>query len=352
MRIISAVEAEAVAVSDLGFDSEYIDLATPEALSAAIRKTASFVCPCTTQALARVMIGMFRPLHPEEALDDLIRDAIDSLVGYGDLVEASDIDAPKGSPVLYLAPPSFVQVSEQLFLLFGIIPDGEDPIPPELSQNITPVLCTRRLRVTDAHEATEALLQAGYIRRKLEAWLKCPPPENPTQFVAKYDKALSQSGPPGTPEDVLILDPSRSVMYYKGRWTNLKKQTGRFISRRSKTHCAQLWCYIEAVDGNVTRLLDFPLFESRWNAFDEAWHLSQALDTIAGHPQVFSVRKNSNNTVIMDFFSPAPAWARHRWDCIGERTVSNSALFSYVFPAAEVDRECRFATERMWLQQR
>lgn len=350
MRIISAAQAEAIAVSNLGFDSEYTDFTTPEALSAVIRKTASFLCPCTTRALTRAVVGVLRPLHPEDILDASIPDAIDSLIGYGDLVEASDIDEPTGVPLLYLAPPSFVQISEQLFLVFGIIPDGEDPMPPELSQSVAPVLCTRRLRVVDAKEAADALVQAGFFRRKLDAWLKSPTADNPSEFVAEYDKALSLSGPPGTPEDVVILDLGRSVKYYNGRWTPLKKQTGRFIARRSQAYGSRLWCYIEAVDGTVTRLLDFPHFETRWNAFDEAWHLSQALDSKAGHPQLFRVRKSSQDRVILDFFSPVPAWATRRWDSVGERTVPNSALFSYVFSTTDLDEECRFATERMWLE--
>src|SRR5262249_25419522 len=145
----------------------------------------------------------------------------------------------------------------------------EDPTPPELAKSVSQVMCTRRLRVDNANETGDALTQAGYLRLKLEAWLKCPQVQPATELLAKYDDALSQSGPPGSPENVLILDPNRPVKYYRGRWTALKNQTGRFLARRSQAYGSQLWCYLEAIDGRVTRLLDLPQFEKRWNPFDE-----------------------------------------------------------------------------------
>ncbi|HKV78658.1 MAG TPA: hypothetical protein VJP02_10980 [Candidatus Sulfotelmatobacter sp.] len=352
MKIISTGEAEAIAVSCLGFDGEYTDLTTPEALSALIRKTAAFMCPCSSQALQRAVTALLRPIQAKDDLDASVSDAIDSILDYGDLVEADGTDAQNAGPLIYLAPPSFVQISEQLLLIFGIVPDGEDSVPPELRSGISPVMTARRLRVGDATEATDALLQAGYIRLKLEAWLKCPTVQDPSALVSQYDQALLESGPAGTPEDVMIIDPSRPVKFYKGRWAPLKRQTGRFIARRSKAYGAQLWCYIEAVDGNVTHLLDLPHVEKQWNAFDEARHLLQALDAAAGKPQIFRIRRDKRKgTASMDVFSPVPTWASRKWDSVGIKAIPNAALFSYVFSDADIDAECRFAAERMWLKQ-
>ena len=351
MRVVSTREVEALAVSGLGFDSEYTDLGVPEALAAMIRKAASFLCPCRAEALVRVVYSLLHPLRSDDALDDTIREMVDSLVGYGDLIEASDVSARDEASLLYLAAPGFVQTSNHLFLLVGTIPDGEDPSPPGLRENIAPVMCTRRLRVGDPNEAADALLQAGFVRLKLDSWLKCPPIQHAPEFAARYDVALSQSGPPGTPEGVMILDPTRSVKYYKGRWTRLKSQSGRFVARRSQAYGSQLWCYIEATDGRVTRLLDFPHYENRWRAFDEAWHLLQALDAVAGHPQLYRVRTDvPTGAVAMDFFSPLPTWATRRLDSIGQRTLPDSALLSYVFAETDLDAECSFATDRMWLK--
>ena len=52
----------------------------------------------------------------------------------------------------------------------------------------------------------------------------------------------------------------------------------------------------------------------------------------------------------MDLFSPAPTWATRRWDAVGLRTMPNSSLMSYIFPETQIDVECSFAAERMWLK--
>lgn len=351
MRIVSIPEVEAIAVTCLGFDSESADLSTPEALVSLIRKTASFLCPCSPETLAKDITRLLAPLRPNDSLHDTVRETIDCLTAYGDLIEISDTSGPTSKAVLYLAAPSFLQASEQLFLLFGAIPDGEDATPPHLRQNVEPVICSRRLRAQDPKEALEALLQAGFISLKLEAWLKCPPVQSACDFVARYGEVLATSGPAGNLEDVTLIDPTRPVNYYKGRWTKLKKQTGRFIARRPQSYGADLWCFIEVEDGLVTRLIDFPQYETHWRAFDEAWHLLQALDAFSGHPQIFRVRNGTQKgTAAIDVFSPIPTWAARRWDAVGVRTVPNSALISYAFPESQIDAESHFATERMWLK--
>jgi hypothetical protein len=55
--------------------------------------------------------------------------------------------------------------------------------------------------------------------------------------------------------------------------------------------------------------------------------------------------------VVLEFFSPAPAWARRRWDAIGEPVPSAGSLFAYRIPKAEIDEERRFAREALWLEE-
>lgn len=279
----------------------------------------------------------------------MVRDAIDQVVAYGDLIEIRNENSSRAD--IYLAPPSFIQTSQKRFLLFGVIPDGEDPTPPELRPYIDPVMYSRRLEVSDSTLAEQAFLEAGFIRLNTEVWLKCPIAIAASQFVAKYNAALSNAGPPGSPEDVSIIDLSLRVDYYKGRWAKLKKQTGRFIARRSQAFGSPLWCYVEVTDGIATRLLDFPLFENHWRACDEAWHLLQACDAVAEHPQRFRIRQGQNkNQAIMDFYSPVPEWATRRWDAVGRRTVPSASLMSFIIPSTQVDAECEFAAKRMWLE--
>lgn len=351
MRLVSAKDVEAVTVSRLGFDVDSADVLTPEVLAALVRKTASFECPCPPAILTKSVSRLLEPVCPSNTLKDTVRGTINSVTSYGDLIETRQSSDTSSNFLLYLAAPSFLQVSDSLFLLFGLTPDGEDMIPPHLRQEVEPVMYSRRLAVQDPEECRDSLLQAGFESLKLDSWLRCPPRQSPFELIALYDDALSKSGPPGIPEDVTLIDPNQSVNYYKGRWTKLKKQTGRFIARRSQTYGAQLWCYLEISNGVVTRLLDFPLFEFQWQAFDEAWHLLQAMDAVSGHPQSFRVRKASQKGMAaMDLFSPAPTWATRRWDAVGLRTMPDSSLMSYIFPSTQIDTECGFAADRMWLK--
>jgi hypothetical protein len=247
-----------------------------------------------------------------------VRGTINSVTSYGDLVETHEPSNTASNFLLYLAAPSFLQVSDSLFLLFGVTPDGEDMTPPDLRQRVEAVMYSRRLAVQDPKQSCDTLLQAGFESLKLDHWLRRPPHRPASEFIALYDDALSKSGPPGTPEEVILIDPSQPVNYYNGRWTKLKKQTGRFLGRRSQTYGAQLWCYLEVSNGLVTRLLDFPLFET--------------------------------GVAAMDLFSPVPTWATRRWDAVGLRTMPNSSLISYIFPETQIDAECSFAAERMWLK--
>jgi hypothetical protein len=349
MRIISTTEATSLTVASLGFDASYTDLQTPEALAALIRKVAAYYCPCTAETLTQTVTGLLAPLVATETLRDIVRDAIDQVVAYGDLTEVKDSDSAKF--LIYLASPSFVRTADCRFLLFGVVPDGEDPTPPGLRSLAEVVMYSRRLQASDGNATEQAFLEAGFVRLRLESWLKCPISLPARDFVAKYDNALSNAGNPGTPDDVTIIDSNRPVHYYNGRWAKLKRQTGRFVARRSQAFGAPLWSYLEANDGVVTRLLDFPLNENHWRACDEAWHLLQACDAVAGHPQRFRTRPAAQkNTFTMDFFSPIPAWATRRWESVGVRTVPSSSLISFVFPGAQLDAECDFANERMWLE--
>ncbi len=350
MRLVSIKDVEAVIISSLGFNVDSADLLTPEVLAALIRKTASFECPCPPAVLANSVFHLLEPICPGDTLKESVRGTINAVTSYGDLIETRESSNTMSNFFLYLAAPSFLHVSDTLFLLFGVTPDGEDMTPPDLRPRVEPVMYSRRLTVQDPKECRDTLLQAGFEPLKLDSWLRCPPRRPVSELIALYDDALVKSGPPGIPEDVILIDPGQPVTHYKGRWTKLKKQTGRFIGRRSQTYGAQLWCYLEVHNGLVTRLLDFPLFETHWRAFDEAWHLLQAMDATSGHPQGFRVRKASQKGMAaMDLFSPVPTWATRRWDAVGLRTMPNSSLMTYLFPETRIDAECSFAAERMWL---
>jgi hypothetical protein len=210
---------------------------------------------------------------------------------------------------------------------------------------------SRRLNVDDLPGTVEQLLQSGFIPLKAESWLKAPPVLSASAHIRVYDSMLDTAGPAGTLAEFTLLDTERSPAYYPGRWVIPKRQSGRFVGRRPQAYGADLWCYMELADGTVTRLLDLPTQENQWRPCDEAWHLQQAIDAHSGRPQGYRCRKGPAASVIFDFFSPLPRWARRRWDAVGRETPPNKCLLAYVFPDQHFESESKFAQERMWLQQ-
>jgi hypothetical protein len=55
--------------------------------------------------------------------------------------------------------------------------------------------------------------------------------------------------------------------------------------------------------------------------------------------------------VLLELFSPVPAWARRRWDAIGEPVTVRGSLFAYRIPQSEVEEERQFAREALWLEE-
>jgi hypothetical protein len=76
-----------------------------------------------------------------------------------------------------------------------------------------------------------------------------------------------------------------------------------------------------------------------------------AIDAQRGEPQRFRVRKTPGNTMVLELFSPVPAWARRRWDAVGEPVPNSGCLFAYRFAETEIEEERRFAREALWLEE-
>ena len=125
------------------------------------------------------------------------------------------------------------------------------------------------------------------------------------------------------------MDPESPVRYYPGRWTSARLQTGLFVARRSQAYGSDLWCYVQMRDGIPERLVDLPLGDSRWDGWDEAWHLQMAIDARRGKAQQFRVVSGLEGTSDMHFFSPVPIWAQRRWDAIGEQVSVPVVVFSH-----------------------
>jgi hypothetical protein len=352
MRIVSQRELETTCVERLGLDAAAIDLTSPEAISELLRRIAAFSCPCSPSKLMAQALELIEPLHTADQVRETLADTMEALTAYGDLVESDDLTGQSRTRVIYLAPPGFVEVNPNTFLLMGGNSGGQYPLPEELKSQMELITHYRRLCVKDRTQTVDTLLEASFLALKVDSWLKAPPILSPAMQLAAYNQALDEVGPPGAVDELTVLETSLPVAYYRGRWKALKKQTGRFVARRLQAYGADLWCYAEIHDGVVTRLLDLPYRELRWRACDEAWHLQQAIDAASNRPQVFRVRKGlSASSSVFDFFSPVPQWATRKWDYVGTRTLSSGCLFSYVFDTRDVENELAFVRERMWLHQ-
>lgn len=354
MRRLTAAQVHAQKIRELGLDPDALDLTTPEGLAGALRRAASYLCPCSAATLVRAVVRPLRGLVPDlDKAKELVEDTLDAMVAHGDVLEQPDVQdgTPSTRVLLYAAPASFVVRPSGLVILLGVAADQLSPLPSELEQRIQYLGHVRRLSPSPGDEDLRSeLRQLGLLELSSDAWLKGPKAGTASQAVAASDRALDGVPPSRDIPGLLLLDPTKPVRYYPGRWTEPRSQTGRFVARRPQAYGADLWCYVQLNNGQPERMIDLPQRGSRWRGCDEAWHLQMAIDAQRGSPQRFRVTP-SGDAVVLELFSPAPAWARRRWDAIGEPVPSAGSLFAYRIPKTEIDEERRFAREALWLEE-
>lgn len=355
--LASVEDVHRVGVRVLGLDSSAVDLVSPEAIACLLRRAASFDAPCTARTLReRVHRGLEGLAEDREALRERLDAVIESLAVYGDLLELPTSQEDDTVSLLHLAPPTFVWQETGVAFLLGGLPDGVDGLPADLRERVYYVSHTRRLYAQPGEDLRERLRRFGLINLPNDLWLAAPRRDTSVDTIARANRGLEQAPTRGEVAGLMVLDPDRPVRYYKGRWTESAGRTGRFIGRREQRYGADLWCYVELANGNALKLLDLPrqdLARTGWRACDDAWHLQLAIDALTGHPQEFRIRHSApSGSVVLDFFSPVPLWARRRWDVLGELVEPASSLFSYRFPVAEFEAERSFLKECLWLIQR
>jgi hypothetical protein len=354
MRRLTAEQVHAQKIVELGLDPEALDLTTPEGLAGALRRAASYLCPCSSATLVRAVVRPLRGLVPDldKALE-LVEETLEAMVAHGDLLEQPEVqgDTSSSRVLLYAAPASFVVRQSGLVILLGVASDHLSPLPVELERRIQYLAHVRRLSPSPGEDLRGELRQLGLLELIFDAWLKGPTRETASQHVAAIDRALDGVVPSRDIPGLLLLDSARPVRYYRGRWLDPKAHTGRYVARRRQAYGADLWCYTQVRDGHPERMIDLPPRGSRWRGCDEAWHLQMALDAQRGLPQRFRVTPGLGDAVVLEFFSPVPAWARRRWDAIGEPVTSTGSLFAYRIPKAEIDEERRFARDTLWLEE-
>ena len=354
MRYLTAEEVHAQKIRELGLDPETLDLTTPEGLAGALRRAASYLCPCSAATLVRAVVRPLRGLVPDlDKAKEFVYETLEAIIAHGDVLEQPE--AQNGTltarVLLYAAPASFVVRQSGIVILLGIAAEQLSPLPSELERRIEYLGHVRRLSPSaETEDLRGELRQLGLLELSYETWLKGPKPGTASQAVAASNRDLDAVPPSRDIPGLLLFDPTKPVRYYRGRWTEPKSHTGRFVARRQQAYGADLWCYVQLTNGQPERMIDLPQRMSRWRGCDEAWHLQMAIDAQRGSPQRFRVTP-SGDAVILEFFSPTPAWARRRWDAIGESVPSAGSLFAYRIPKTEIEEERRFAREMLWLEE-
>lgn len=351
MRRLEPLHVARRSVAVLGLDPDKHALTSPEALAAALRRAAGFLCPCAGSTLIRNVIEPMRGLVSDlTVVKALAEDVLEQLVGLGDLFEYRDV-TKSGSVILYAGPCAFVPRASGTVILLGISADQISALPPDLESRVEAVNCVRVLRSQPGEDLHNDLKQIGLIEIPYDRWTKAPADQTAESLVARCDGLLLDRPSSGEVPGLLVLDPASPVSFYRDRWLDPSGRSGRFVARRSQAYGAPLWCYIHLEEGQPRHLMDLPAANSRWRGCDEAWHLQMAIDARRATPQQFTIRKQAAGEQDLVVYSPIPMWAQRRWDTIGKRVAAQGCLMAFRFHDSEIEEECRFARSALWLEQ-
>jgi hypothetical protein len=320
-------------------------------LASMLRHTAGFLCPCSGATLRAAALESLQHLTDDSEIVSKVEDAVDGLIVGGDLLELSQVttDDPEAKATwLFAAPPSFIVRPSGSIFLTGVVADRDTYLPQELMDRIHYDGYTRAIMPLENEDLIETLAALGLQELKQDNWLRAPKQQTARAFRDQLVTKLNAQPRSGDIPDLVILDTSRPVTHYRGRWATAKKQTGTFVARRPQEYGSPIWCLVALQDGLPIKLLDLPLPKSRWRGCDEAWRLQMAIDSSNGAPQVYTKRIDGQY-VYVDFYSPLPSWAEKRLMIFGRHADANGCLLSFRVPLNELAAEEDFLKKHLWL---
>jgi len=198
-------------------------------------------------------------------------------------------------------------------------------------------------------EVVSVLTQFGLIRWPEDNWLKIPPDETAEDYISRFNRAIKSAAQCGDIPGLTILDSTKNVRYYRGRWSSPKSFSGTYLGRRPQAYGNDIWCYLELDKGKPKKFLDLPFPSSTGlRGCDEAWRLQSALDARLGHPQQYRVRKTTDSRYTIDIFSPIPNWMDRRWNWIGNPVKNIKCLLSFEFSKSDIEPELDFLRRKLW----
>jgi hypothetical protein len=342
------------ALEALGLAQVGVDLFSSEALSASLRRAASFLCPATPGRIVRSVLEVLEgiPGFGDDTRAQL-ETLLDVLLGHGDLLELETDQVETVGSRIFLGPPAFVRRKSGACLLIGTRPDGAQLVSDELN---TLIEYEEHVRTVQPSPGVDELLKSSdLVELDPGQWLKAPTPLSPSQLLTEYETRLQVAKSSGDIEGGRVLDSARPVTYYSGRWRSPRDgDTGTFVARRPQFYGADLWCFARLEDGHFAQLVDLPITGPLIAAHDEAWRLQAAIDAIADHPQIVDVHRHSRpGSSRLNFFSPIPRWAQRRLEVVGTPLLkARGSLFSYSLSDTELDEEIEFLTAMLWVSPR
>lgn len=358
MQEISVETVEKLALGSLGLRNMGYAITSVEAVSAQLRRAASFLCPCAPKTLVQAVVDVSKYLVGDiNTFKEKTKDVLHKMVAYGDLVEGEDWrsqgDESQGDErvsVLYRVPPGFISRRSGQFLLFGIGAGGKMPLPADLQEQVEQDGYVRWLKRSGDDDLAGRLLECGFTQVSSDTWLRLPTEMSCQDYLTGFDQRLTKSGSPGDLGELSILDPDAPVDYYRGRWHSPTDECGRFVCRRPRPYGADLWSYIELDNGQPIRLLDLPIDATMNRGCDEAWRLQAAIDARNNKAQKVVAADFADKLTQLRFFSPIPMWAQRRLDMIGRPVPESKAcLFSYVVDKKEVPQELDCLRRLVWI---
>ncbi len=320
-------------------------------LKPALRRAAFVLAPASRADLIRFVA---EPLTPFGVEHELIEEALEELITYGDILEMRKLDSDEWDAPAYVlrpAPPSFVQRPDGTIIILGVAGAFPTPLTADLAQRVADRGPVRVLADEDDRALTSHLRLLGLTALSESAWLRMPAVETAHSHLHHWTQRLSAvEETPGGITDLEILDFTRLVRFYAGRWTvPSASTTGTFIARRPQLFGARLWSIVEFNKGIARRLIDFYEDEERQRPCDIAWRVQAAMDAINGRPQQVRVRRAPSGCTF-DFFSPLPAFAERRLVLTGNKTAGARCLFSFQMEERHVASERAALETHLWMQ--
>lgn len=322
-------------------------------LGSLIRRTAGISCPISrTNLKHRMVLSLLNLLGNKPSLEKRIDAAIDALLVCGDIIQLSSRDTYEpddGEGFIYTAPPSFIQRESGRILIIGVGFDNATFLPDSLLNRVSFKNFSRFIELASGEDLPKTLLELGLRQINRQAWITAPPIETAFKHIEYFKDILERDGASANIPELSIYSPNNTYTTYHQGWRPLENQNGYYIARRPQAYGSPIWCFIEACQGRVNRIIDLPVKGGRLRGCDIAWRIQHAIDAHKNQALDYNIEKLENK-LQLNFKIPIPLWAQQRLILLGELVVpSRGYILAFQVPESESATEEKFLQEYLWL---